>query len=85
MRIVGSEATTYLYMGDQWDLNSIWDARYLWVPMNIDDDEGDLSLAWHDVYDLNVSVFPGVKLVACEIIERHIDADCFEETVTPAS
>lgn len=53
--------------------------------MNIDDDEGDLSLAWHDVYDLNVSVFPGVKLVACEIIERHIDADCFEETVTPAS
>lgn len=60
MRIVGSEATTYLYMGDQWDLNSIWDARYLWVPMNIDDDEGDLSLEWHDVYDLNVSVFPGI-------------------------
>ncbi|KAI6795437.1 glycoside hydrolase family 43 protein [Hortaea werneckii] len=54
LRIVGSEATTYLYMGDQWDLNSIWDARYLWVPMNIDDDEGDLSLEWHDVYDLNV-------------------------------
>ncbi|KAI7220558.1 glycoside hydrolase family 43 protein [Hortaea werneckii] len=54
MRIVGSEATTYLYMGDQWDLNSIWDARYLWVPMNIDDEEGDLNLEWHDVYDLNV-------------------------------
>lgn len=47
-------------MGDQWDLNSIWDARYLWVPMNIDDDEGDLSLEWHDVYDLNVSVLPGI-------------------------
>ncbi|KAH6693489.1 glycosyl hydrolase family 43 protein [Plectosphaerella plurivora] len=54
LRIDGTKKTTYLYIGDQWDLNSIWEARYIWLPANIDDERGDLELEWHDVYDLDV-------------------------------
>ncbi|KAG7139441.1 hypothetical protein HYQ45_003564 [Verticillium longisporum] len=54
LRIEGTEKTTYLYMGDQWDLNSLWEARYIWLPIEIDDDKGSLEVKWHDVYDLNV-------------------------------
>ena len=35
LRIVGSECTTYLYMGDQWDLRSVWDSRYIWLPLTV--------------------------------------------------
>jgi len=41
-------------MGDQWDLNSLWEARYIWLPIEIDDKKKDLSVVWQDVYDLNV-------------------------------
>ncbi|KAI1636043.1 family 43 glycoside hydrolase [Biscogniauxia mediterranea] len=53
LRIQGSEKTTYLYLGDQWDSNSIWESRYIWLPMAIDDDKKTLQLEWHDVYDLD--------------------------------
>lgn len=54
MRIDGTKETTYLYIGDQWDLNSIWEARYVWLPVRIDEEKGSLELVWHDVYDLDV-------------------------------
>ncbi|KAI0870054.1 carbohydrate-binding module family 35 protein [Hypoxylon argillaceum] len=54
LRIKGTKKTTYLYLGDQWDSNSIWESRYIWLPMNIDDDKKTLQLEWHDVYDLNI-------------------------------
>lgn len=54
LAIRGTKQTTYLYIGDQWDLNSLWEARYIWLPMQIDDDKGSLQLKWHDVYDLDV-------------------------------
>ncbi|KFA54304.1 hypothetical protein S40293_04810 [Stachybotrys chartarum IBT 40293] len=53
-RIKGSRATTYLYMADQWDLNSIWESRNVWLPIEIDDKDGSLKVLWYDVYDLNV-------------------------------
>ncbi|KAF4124031.1 Galactan 1,3-beta-galactosidase [Geosmithia morbida] len=53
-RIDGSQATTYLYMGDQWDSNSLWESRNIWLPLSIDDGGRTLSLPWHDVYDLDV-------------------------------
>ncbi|RYP81019.1 hypothetical protein DL770_006009 [Monosporascus sp. CRB-9-2] len=37
-----------------WDSNSLWESRYIWLPMNIDDKKKTLELEWHDVYDLNV-------------------------------
>ncbi|KAI0965867.1 carbohydrate-binding module family 35 protein [Xylaria arbuscula] len=54
LRINGTKTTTYLYIGDQWDGNSIWESRNLWLPVNIDDEKKTLSLEWHDVYDLDV-------------------------------
>lgn len=54
IRIEGSKRTTYLYIGDQWDSNSLWESRYIWLPMTIDDKKRDLKVDWHDIYDLNV-------------------------------
>ncbi|KAK7056361.1 hypothetical protein VNI00_002915 [Paramarasmius palmivorus] len=54
LRIDGTEKTTYLYLGDQWDMNSLWESRYIWLPMDIDDEKGELSLVWNDVYDLDM-------------------------------
>ncbi|KAF2111992.1 glycoside hydrolase family 43 protein [Lophiotrema nucula] len=54
LRIKGSKKTTYLYIGDQWDSNSLWESRYIWLPMTIDDRKKDLSVDWYDVYDLDV-------------------------------
>ncbi|KAF2215293.1 carbohydrate-binding module family 35 protein [Cercospora zeae-maydis SCOH1-5] len=54
IRINGSEQTTYLYLGDQWDSRSVWESRYIWLPMQIDEEDKTLELEWHDVYDLDV-------------------------------
>ncbi|CAG7915786.1 unnamed protein product [Penicillium olsonii] len=54
LRIEGSKKTTYLYIGDQWDSNSVWDSRYIWLPIKTDEKAKTLELEWHDVYDLNV-------------------------------
>ncbi|CAG8979213.1 hypothetical protein HYALB_00013140 [Hymenoscyphus albidus] len=54
LTIKGTKATTYLYIGDQWDSNSLWESRYIWLPMNIDDDKKNLNIEWHDIYDLDV-------------------------------
>ncbi|KAI4869858.1 carbohydrate-binding module family 35 protein [Hypoxylon rubiginosum] len=54
LRITGCKGTTYLYLGDQWDSNSLWESRYIWLPINIDDNKKTLAVEWHDVYDLNV-------------------------------
>ncbi|KAI9050755.1 hypothetical protein LZ554_004874 [Drepanopeziza brunnea f. sp. 'monogermtubi'] len=54
LRIVGTKKTTYLYLGDQWDSNSLCESRYIWLPMEIDDRKKTLQVLWHDVYDLNV-------------------------------
>ncbi|KAM0090131.1 hypothetical protein ACP6JD_006535 [Aspergillus fumigatus] len=54
LRIKGTKKTTYLYIGDQWDSNSLWESRYIWLPMDIDENKKTLDLVWNDVYDLNV-------------------------------
>ncbi|KAI0397598.1 glycoside hydrolase family 43 protein [Xylariaceae sp. FL0594] len=54
LRIKGTKKTTHLYLGDQWDSNSLWESRYIWLPVNIDDGKKTLSIDWHDVYDLDV-------------------------------
>lgn len=69
-RIKGTKKTTHLYMGDQvrfqssfpcmeltsrqWDLNSLWESRNVWLPTEIDESEGSIKLLWHDIFDLNV-------------------------------
>ncbi|KAK3333259.1 glycoside hydrolase family 43 protein [Cercophora scortea] len=54
LRIKGSKKTTWLYLGDQWDSNSLWESRYIWLPVDIDEQKKSLSLVWNDVYDLNI-------------------------------
>jgi len=54
LRIEGTKKTTHLYIGDQWDSNSVWDSRYIWLPVRTDESKKTLELEWHDVYDLNV-------------------------------
>ncbi|TRX92496.1 hypothetical protein FHL15_006663 [Xylaria flabelliformis] len=54
LRIQGTNRTTYLYLGDQWDSNSLWESRYIWLPIEIDDRKRTLEVKWHDVYDLQV-------------------------------
>ncbi|KAI5863779.1 carbohydrate-binding module family 35 protein [Durotheca rogersii] len=54
LRIKGNRKTTYLYLGDQWDSNSLWESRYIWLPITIDDAKKTLEVEWHDVYDLDV-------------------------------
>jgi hypothetical protein len=34
-------------------MNSIWDSRNVWLPIEIDEEKRDMKLLWHDVYDLN--------------------------------
>ncbi|OQD82235.1 hypothetical protein PENANT_c022G06854 [Penicillium antarcticum] len=54
LRIKGTKKTTYLYIGDQWDSNSVWDSRYIWLPIQVDEKGKSVSVEWHDVYDLDV-------------------------------
>ncbi|KAI5241188.1 glycoside hydrolase family 43 protein [Aureobasidium subglaciale] len=53
LRINGTKRTTWLYLGDQWDSNSLWESRYVWLPVDIDDEAKSLKLEWWDVYDLD--------------------------------
>ncbi|KAJ9162341.1 Glycoside hydrolase family 43 protein [Coniochaeta hoffmannii] len=54
LTVRGRKKTTYLYLGDQWDSNSLWESRYIWLPMHIDDRKKTLEVVWNDVYDLDV-------------------------------
>lgn len=56
LRIEGTKKTSYLYIGDQWDSNSVWDSRYIWLPIQTDEKAKTLEIEWHDVYDLNAFV-----------------------------
>ncbi|KAF9269122.1 galactan 1,3-beta-galactosidase [Marasmius fiardii PR-910] len=55
LTIEGTKQTTHLYIGDQWDMNSLWESRYIWLPMDLDDEKGELKLVWKDVYELDVN------------------------------
>jgi hypothetical protein len=54
LRINGTKQTTYLYLGDQWDSISLWESRYIWLPLCVDEDKKSISVEWHDIYDLDV-------------------------------
>lgn len=37
LKVVGSKATTVIFMGDIWKPKTQWDSRYLWMPLQIGD------------------------------------------------
>ena len=41
-------------MGDQWDSISLWESRYIWLPLEINEEKKSVELKWYDVYDLDV-------------------------------
>lgn len=51
----------------QWDSNTLWESRYIWLPMEIDEAKRTLDLVWHDIYDLNVYVSFSLCLVLANI------------------
>ncbi|KIY64232.1 carbohydrate-binding module family 35 protein [Cylindrobasidium torrendii FP15055 ss-10] len=55
LTLEGTEQTTHLYLGDHWDSNSLWESRYIWLPVAIDDDKGSLELVWRDVFELDAA------------------------------
>jgi beta-xylosidase len=42
LKVVGSKTTTVIFMGDIWKPRTLWDSRYLWMPLQIGD--GNLFL-----------------------------------------
>ena len=35
LKVVGSDATTVLFIADCWKPKTLWDSRYLWMPLEI--------------------------------------------------
>jgi hypothetical protein len=42
LKVVGSEKTDVIFMGDKWKSKSLWDSRYLWMPLTMSN--GTLAL-----------------------------------------
>jgi hypothetical protein len=39
LKVVGTKTTTVIYMGDIWKPRTQWDSRYLWMPLEIQDEK----------------------------------------------
>jgi hypothetical protein len=52
LKVVGKKATTVIFMGDIWKPRTLWDSRYLWMPLKIG--EGQLSLPEPKPWALNI-------------------------------
>lgn len=52
LKIVGSQKTTVIFMGDIWKPESQWDSRYLWMPLEIGD--GKMWLPTPKPFEINV-------------------------------
>ena len=52
LKVVGSKTTTIIFMGDIWKPRSLWDSRYLWMPLEIGD--GNLRLPEPKPWTLNI-------------------------------
>jgi hypothetical protein len=37
LKVTGSRKTTIVFMGDLWRPKELWDSRYFWMPLEIDD------------------------------------------------
>jgi hypothetical protein len=42
LEVIGTQRSDVIFMGDMWKSKSLWDSRYLWMPLNIQD--GTVSL-----------------------------------------
>ena len=52
LKVVGTKTTTVIFMGDIWKPQTLWDSRYLWMPLRIGD--GKLWLPKPEPWSLDV-------------------------------
>ena len=52
LKVVGKKGTTVIFMADQWKPKTLWDSRYLWMPLEIGD--GKLHLPGPKPWSINV-------------------------------
>jgi hypothetical protein len=52
IKVVGTQATTVIYVGDRWKQKALWDSRYIWMPLQIGD--GTLALPEPKPWSLDV-------------------------------
>jgi Glycosyl hydrolases family 43 len=43
LTVVGTKKTTVIYIGDLWKPKTLWDSRYLWMPLELDGDQMRLA------------------------------------------
>jgi hypothetical protein len=59
LKVVGSKTTTVIFMGDMWEPKTLWDSRYLWMPVEI----GDGTLRLPEPKPWTIDVKTGVAKV----------------------
>jgi len=60
IKVVGTKATTIIFMGDVWKPKTQWDSRYIWMPLEIGD--GKLWLPEPKPFTLNIKTGEAVIL-----------------------
>lgn len=60
LKVAGRKSTTVIYMGDRWTPKSLWDSRYIWMPLQIGG--GKLTLPEPRPWKLDVEA--GTAIVA---------------------
>lgn len=57
LKVTGTQGTTVIYMGDRWLPKTLWDSRYLWMPLEI----GDGNLRLPEPAPWTISVKTGIS------------------------
>jgi hypothetical protein len=53
LKVTGSQGSTVIFMGDLWKPRTLWDSRYLWMPLKIN--HADVSLPPPEPWKLDVA------------------------------
>jgi hypothetical protein len=52
LKVTGKKATTVIYIGDRWLPGTLWDSRYIWMPVQIGD--GTMTLPKPEPWTIDV-------------------------------
>jgi hypothetical protein len=53
LTIAGTQATTYVYMGDRWDSKGGPGSTNVWLPISVDGGKKTLTLQWHAMWKVD--------------------------------
>jgi len=62
VKVAGTKSTSVIYIGDRWTPDTLWDSRYIWMPVEIGD--GKLSLRQPKPWKIDIST--GIATVVSE-------------------